>query len=441
MKRKNIGSGISIPTYAINLKERTDRLAHIKAQFEDKSEFDLNLLEVNKHHIGALGLWHNIVKIITEAKGLDLDYVIICEDDHIFTNKYRPRLLYEYILQGEQRNADILLGGVSWFRDALQVSKNIFWVDQFTGLQFTIVFKKFFKTILEADFEDLDVADKKIASLSNNKFIIYPFISIQKEFGYSDVTHMNNTKGYINLLFKNTSAMMKKILKVERFYQNLVKEIDVSGFTDDNFTIPTYIVNLPERTERLEHTKLQFSGRKEFDIKVVEACRHEIGAVGLWQSFRKIIQIAIENDDDVIIICEDDHVFTEDYTKEKLIENIIKANDLGAYVVSGGIGNYGTAVPVVDELWWIDTHWSTQFVVVFKQFFQQILDEPFSETVTADGKFSEMTSRKMVIYPFISVQQDFGYSDICLRDSYRSDDTFRDTSARLNKLKEALVSI
>ncbi|TCD27796.1 hypothetical protein EZ456_07560 [Pedobacter psychrodurus] len=439
MKKKDIGNGTSIPTYAINLRERTDRVDHIKSQFEGRSEFDLKLLQTDKHEIGTIGLWQNIVKIITEAKKKDIEYVIICEDDHVFTNKYMPKMLYEYIFLCQQKKVDILLGGVSWFNDALQISKNLFWVDQFTGLQFVVVFKRFFEVILEAGFNDIDTADLKISSLAKNKLVIYPFISIQKEFGYSDVTAKNNAGGYVDSIFKNTLAMMDKIAKVKRFYQNILKGEKVDDFAADDFSIPTYVINLPKRQERLEHAKLQFAGRCEFDVNVIEACEHQIGAVGLWQSIRKIIKIAIENDDDVIIICEDDHVFTEEYTKEKLLENIIRANDLGTYVVFGGIGNYGTAVPVAGNLWWIDSLWSTQFVIVFKQFFQQILDEPFLETVTSDGKFSEMTSRKMVIYPFISVQKDFGYSDICLRESYRGDDTFRDTSFRLDKLKRVLL--
>ncbi len=439
MKKAKMDNGIAIPTFVINLTERTDRLEHVIDQFRNRSEFKLNLVEAQRHRRGAVGLWQNIVRIITNAKELDTDYIIICEDDHQFTKKYQPKILFECILECQKRNMDILLGGISWFSDTLQISNNLFWVDQFTGLQFVVVFKSLFNTILEAKFEELDVADRKISSLTNNKLVIYPFISTQREFGYSDVTDINNAKGYVDYLFKQTSGRFAKISKVKNFYNNIIKMDKFDNFLYDDFVIPTYIINLPKRTERKANAKSQFVGRKEFDVNIVEACEHKIGAVGLWLSFRKIVGIAIENEEDVIIVCEDDHVFTEEYTKENLIKNIIRANDLGTYIVCGGIGNYGTAVPVDNELWWVDSFWSTQFVIIFKPFFKQILDEPFSQAVTADGKFSEMTSRKLVFYPFISVQKDFGYSDICLRDSYRGDDTFRDTSFRLDKLKKNLM--
>jgi glycosyl transferase family 25 len=36
----------------------------------------------------------------------------------------------------------------------------------------------------------------------------------------------------------------------------------------------------------------------------------------------------------------------------------------------------------------------------------------YDDTVTADDKISEMTSHKMVLHPFMSIQRDFGYSDV-----------------------------
>lgn len=71
-----------------------------------------------------------------------------------------------------------------------------------------------------------------------------------------------------------------------------------------------------------------------------------------------------------------------------------------------------SACPIGTKRYWIDWLWCTQFIVVYRPFFQRILDEPFTDTDTADGKISEMTSNKAVIYPFISIQHDFGYSDV-----------------------------
>jgi len=180
----------------------------------------------------------------------------------------------------------------------------------------------------------------------------------------------------------------------------------------DEITIPTYIINLKERADRLQHGLKQFEGKPEFDLHIVEACRHEIGAVGLWQSIVKIIKEVIDGEDDVIIICEDDHTFTEHYDKQFLIQNIIEAAGQGVEFLSGGVGGFGTAVPITENRYWMDSFWCTQFIVLYRPVFRKILDEEFKDTDTADGVFSELTSHKMFLYPFISVQHDFGYSDV-----------------------------
>ncbi len=179
-----------------------------------------------------------------------------------------------------------------------------------------------------------------------------------------------------------------------------------------NISIPTYIINLKERTDRLDYILKQFRDKPEFDTHIIDACAHEIGAVGLWNSIVKIIQAVQNSDDDVIIICEDDHWFTENYNRDKFILNVIDAASQQVELLSGGIGGFGNAVPITTNRYWIDWLWCTQFIVLYRPIFRKILDYRFKDTDTADGVLSEITSHKMVIYPFISIQHDFGYSDV-----------------------------
>ncbi len=178
------------------------------------------------------------------------------------------------------------------------------------------------------------------------------------------------------------------------------------------FYIPTYVINLKERTERKVHISKEFEGKPEFGVNFIEACTHPIGAVGLWNSIVKIIEQAVKEDDDVILICEDDHYFTEHYSKEYFCENIINAHEQGADILSGGIGGFGYAVPVAKNRYWVDWLWCTQFIVVYKKFFQKILDYKFKDDDTADGVISQLSNNLMTLYPFISRQKEFGYSDI-----------------------------
>lgn len=180
----------------------------------------------------------------------------------------------------------------------------------------------------------------------------------------------------------------------------------------DEFYLPVYVINLKNRIERRKHIEEQFENKSEFKVRIIEAVEHSIGAIGLWQSIVKVIQIAIEHEDDIIIICEDDHTFTPAYSKDYLLRNIIEADQQGSELLSGGIGGFGFAVPVATNRYWVDWFWSTQFIVLFKPLFQKILSYNFKDSDTADGVLSMIAKDKMTIYPFISIQKDFGYSDV-----------------------------
>ena len=184
----------------------------------------------------------------------------------------------------------------------------------------------------------------------------------------------------------------------------------------NELSIPTYIINLPKRQDRLVHVLSQFDGKKEFDINIIEATEHDVGAVGLWISICRIVKMASERDEDVIIICEDDHKFTTHYNKDSFVSSIYEAHRLGANILLGGIlGGFNLMLPLKYDFSWMNSFWGTQFVVVYRSFFNAILSEPFNNDDAADTKFSSMTSNKFVMYPMISVQKDFGYSDIATK--------------------------
>lgn len=207
-----------ISVQAINLIHRTDRREHIISQFGDKSCFSLSIVPAIEHQRGAYGLWQTIKQIVYKEKKKESKFFILCEDDHTFTETYSSDLLFRSIRQAQNLDADILSGGYSWFDNAIQISDHLFWTDKFTGMQFTIIFRKFYQTILEAEFGEDVITDIHLSGISDNKFVIYPYISIQKEFGYSDVTSKNNEEGFVNSIFKSSIERLNSLDKVRRFY-------------------------------------------------------------------------------------------------------------------------------------------------------------------------------------------------------------------------------
>lgn len=436
----------TIPVYVINLKHRTDRKEYILQEFAERTEFNVQIIEACQHEIGPIGLWNSIKKIITIAQNSNEEYIIITEDDHQFTTDYSKEKLFNAIADAQKLKADVVSGGVSWFTGTIQCTQNIYWMEMFSGTQFLIIFRNFYDPILNADFNAGDDADYKICSLTDRRFFICPFISVQKDFGYSDATEKNNVEGRVEALFQYSCSGIQLLKDVAEYYNNthsLVKK-EIDDYNIETLKIPTYIINLPERTERRKHIEEQFKGKNEFDATTIEACRHEIGAVGLWLSIRKVIETAIANDDDVIIICEDDHEFTEHYSKEILLRNIIEAHYQNVDYMSGGSGKFGMALPVSENRVWTNFCLSAQFIVIFKKFFKTILDEPFDDTVIGDIKFSDMTVNKMLFCPFISHQKDFGHSDVTpIHNEIPGLVTslFRESSSRINQLHDAYAKL
>lgn len=451
MKRKSVyvpslrvDAQFSIPTYVVNLKKRVDRREHVIQEFKGRDEFQLQIVEAFEHSFGALGLWCTIRHIVMDLAPSDADYVIICEDDIAFTDHYSRESLIESINEAQELNADILLGGVSWADDAVQISETLFWTNNFSGLQFTVIFKNFIPTLKQTKLKNYNAADYYIALTSNNVLLRHPFLAIQKDFGYSDATEKNNKEGRVDSLFKYANSGLLYLSRIKNLYRSLPKDEteDLDSLAYNTITIPTYVINLPERAERLAHIKAEFADKPEFDVQVIEACKHEVGALGLWMSIRKVIEMAIANDDDVIVICEDDHQFTKDYTKEFLIRNIIEAGEDGAFLLSGGTGKFNHALPITRNRYWVGHLLSTQFMVIYKDFFQYILDESFDEKIVADLAYSRMTPHKMLLYPFISTQRDFGYSDITnIHNEQKSlvTDMFLQSDYKLKRIQQAYI--
>lgn len=207
-----------ITSYVINLAKRKDRFDHIVREFSGKEEFELKITPAIAHRIGAIGLWQTINKIIKEAQKCRDKYVIICEDDHQFTESYDPGVFKTAIALAIQLRADILSGGVSWFDTAIQVDKQLFWVNYFSGAQFLVIFRKFYEKILDAEFNEGDAADFKLSSLTDEIFVTYPFVSVQREFGYSDVTEKNGEEGRITELFESRNEKLSQLYTMAEFY-------------------------------------------------------------------------------------------------------------------------------------------------------------------------------------------------------------------------------
>lgn len=403
-----------IRVYAANLASRTERRESIISEFEGRDEFELHIVPAIEHRNGPYGLWQTFYGIVEEQEKMGSEFFIFCEDDHAFTEAYSRDTLLLYIQLAQGLDADLLSGGMSVCRNPIEISPGLFWVNWFNGMQFTVIFRRCYSKILAAKTSEGYAVDIQLSYLAKRKYVMVPYISVQREFGYSDVTAINEEEGRVTRFFQKHESLLAQLHRVRNHYSAISSETLHAVMTTDvsRYFIPTYVINIPERTDRLEHIRNEFKGRLEFDLHIIEASRHEIGAVGLWQSIRRILTEAKESGEDFVLICEDDHFFTEQYNREQFLHQIMLAGVMGAQMLSGGIGDFSNLVPLPGGVAWIDRFWCTQFIVIYRNAYDLIFDAPFSLRDVADEKLSTLLTAKMVIIPFISEQTDFGYSDI-----------------------------
>lgn len=214
---------MKLKTYILNLPKRQDRRKSIEKGFYGKDLFDTEILCPIIHVVPRISHWLSFQQSVVKAKEQQLPCFLFCEDDHIFTQAFDESKLVELIDEVDAMEADLLLGGISWMESPLQITNQLFWVDKFNGIQFAVIFSRFYDRILDYDMQKDDIVTEIVLSnLSDRIFVCYPFISVQKEFGYSDVTIKNNQDGYVTDLFKNTRKKLDIQNKVRQYYLDIV---------------------------------------------------------------------------------------------------------------------------------------------------------------------------------------------------------------------------
>lgn len=394
-----------IPTYIINLIKRTDRKENVMKEFSGRDEFEIRFVEPEFHDNPAQSLRNTIAHILRNGIINNDELILICEDDHQFTTHYSRELLFKCIAEARIKNCDLLSGGVSCARSTFQLTDELYWMEGFTGLQFTIIFNKIFQQIIDFKFSFGNDVDIVISSIADNKLLMYPFISTQKEFGYSDVTAMNNVKGRLDSLFTKSSARIENLRHVASYYDKL-KIVDDEIISGENIFLPTYVILHKAKNNCLDSLKNQFENRGEFVVSMTKTVANGKDNSAYISAIIDIVTCAIKNKDDVIVICEDDHKFTKYYSKDLFMRNILEAHTQGASLLLGDIADFDSAVSITNDRFWVNSFTHSKFMVVFKNMYEKILAESFEERKMKDHVLSELTSHKMVVFPFISTHED-----------------------------------
>ena len=174
-----------IPTYIINLKERDDRKHHIINEVTKAPQLSYTIVEAIRDNTGTCFASH--LKCIQLAKDNKLPFVLILEDDCIFTSNCiailnavydeLPTLIWDMLYLGANLNSP-----------ATSYSKTLI---KLTGAYTThayMVHERFYDTILNLTLDvEIDVCYSKLMP-DHNVFMCDPIIAYQLP-SHSDIQH------------------------------------------------------------------------------------------------------------------------------------------------------------------------------------------------------------------------------------------------------------
>lgn len=191
----------------------------------------------------------------------------------------------------------------------------------------------------------------------------------------------SNTKGYQELCQNSRKEYDERLnwrtwaLKITSAIEELIRSrTDYAGSSPwDSFFIPTYIFSgegmnvFPQQVEEV------WSCHPEFQTVRVQEPLQARSFARTWRVIVQIVQTALEKDDEIILLCEDDLRFTEDYSTKELFNAILEAYKYRADILLGGIGEYDLLYPLSERLYWSDRFSGMQFILLFRNIYRPII--------------------------------------------------------------------
>lgn len=165
------------------------------------------------------------------------------------------------------------------------------------------------------------------------------------------------------------------------------------------------VINLPHRTDRLEHFKKQ-ADEQNFEYKAWEGITHNIPATGISKAFKQIVRWAKENNQPKVTIAEDDILFCGEGAWDYYLQNEPSEYDL--YLASVYAGDLENNIVT----------WFTgiTLVTIHERFYDKFLSTDERNHIDMQMKLHNGIYK--VCYPFAAIQMD-GYSDnVCRVTNY-----------------------
>ncbi|WP_169745654.1 glycosyltransferase family 25 protein [Sulfurovum lithotrophicum] len=210
--------------YCLGLPENIER----RESFLLDNKYNFSIFDGLRHYFGWKGCAYSYKYLIQYAKRNKWDYVIICEDDVLFSDDFEKKLesIIEYLTQ-TNHEWNIFSGLISDLHEDAEVSRIEFYkntefiyLNKMTSTVFNIYHKSIFDTLLRWNEKSDDVLintiDRYIEAQKELKVVtIFPFLVDHKEEQASSIWNFQNDK-YSDMLANSRETLKKKILEYKK---------------------------------------------------------------------------------------------------------------------------------------------------------------------------------------------------------------------------------
>jgi glycosyl transferase family 25 len=164
-----------------------------------------------------------------------------------------------------------------------------------------------------------------------------------------------------------------------------------------NFPLPLFILKSAAE-DRSTNVLSEFNEKDEFRILSDELLEYNVGTISLISS------MLLNMENEYVVLCRADHIFTQAYSRTRLMEMIGSMENKNIELALGGLGGFETIVPLGEDLTWVDWFAYATMMILSKKLCRKIVKGSLEESKDQD-LLSAMTINKAVISPYISVSK------------------------------------
>lgn len=158
----------------------------------------------------------------------------------------------------------------------------------------------------------------------------------------------------------------------------------------DNFYINTFCFY-----NNRKNCKEDFSRKKEFHISWIQSAS-PLPNINR-RNLNSILTRSIQDEDDVIIICFDNYRLKTNYSKYSLFKYILMAQFYQADILFCNGIKIDYMCKIQDELYWVNNIKESDFIVLYRKFFDKILDIDFLPSKSFSEIISTLSHDKLMI--------------------------------------------